>query len=133
MKFSNDEKKLAEFLFAHRSLGKQLINDDSTEANLKLFKIILVENVKDSKIYEKMRELLKYLNRLEYMPVLETWSVPVFPITGDHLASKNVPKGPIYTKVLNSLKEIWKYEYDFSTSEESVEKLLKKCDEILNK
>ncbi len=97
MKFSNEEKKLADFIFANRSI--KLIDKDG-EDRLKPFKNLLVDNVKDVKIVEKLIELLKYRNEQEYIPCLEVWPIPIFPITGEHLEKMNVPKGPIYSKVI---------------------------------
>jgi hypothetical protein len=136
LKFSNDEKKLAEFLFSNRNLlhqQQQTNNDSFDQADLKIkpFKNILVENIKDIKIMEKLKELLKYIDKLDYFCLLETWPIPVFPITGEHLTSKNVPKGPIYSKILNSLKNIWKDDFNFNCEHETINKLLMKCDELL--
>jgi hypothetical protein len=129
MKFSNEEKKLAEFLMNHRNMK---LNDEiEIENNLKPLKNVLVDNVKDIKIVEKIVELLKYLNKLEYIPCLEIWPIPIFPITGEHLERKSVTKGPLYSKILNSLKEIWKNEFNFDVKETTIELLLKKCDEML--
>jgi hypothetical protein len=135
MKFSNEEKKLAEFLFTNRNLmpkaSEKPLDEIITDSQLKPFKNILVENIKDIKIMEKLKELLKYINKLEYFCLLETWPIPVFPITGEHLESKNVPKGPIYSKILNSLKNIWRDECNFSCEPEAIENLSLKCDELL--
>ena len=129
MKFSNEEKKLADFIFLHR--GIKLIKSDSMEADLKPLKDILVDNVKDARINEKMSELLKYLNKLEYIPYLEAWVIPIFPITGEHLEKKNVKKGPLFSKILHSLKETWKNDLNFQTDDKSIETLLTKCDEFI--
>ena len=51
MKFSNEEKKLAEFIFANRNIES---NSDNLETNLKPFKNILVENIKDTKTIERL-------------------------------------------------------------------------------
>ena len=107
------------------------LNEIITDLKLKPFKNILVENIKDIKIMEKLKELLKYINKMEYFCLLEIWPIPVFPITGDNLESKNVPKGPIYSKILNSLKNIWRDECNFSCDQETIDNLLLKCDEML--
>lgn len=132
MRFSNDDKKLADFIFAFRDIEKdKLTSHDGIEIKLKPFKNILVDNVKDLRNMEKMKELLKYINAVDdYASYLEAWPIPIFPITGDHLAAKNIPKGPMYTKILNSLKASWKNELNFRTDEAAVEQLLIKCDEI---
>lgn len=130
MKFSNEEKKLAEFIFTNRNIKS---TSDDLEANLKPFKNILVENIKDTKTIERLKELLKYLNKLDYYPMLELWPIPQFPITGEHLIAKNVPKGALFSKILNTLKEEWKNEHNFCTSPHVVERLLTKCDELIVK
>ena len=132
MKFSNDEKKLADFIFAFRDMKtKKATTSDEIEAQLKPFKDILVDNIKDLKNMEKMVELLKYIDRTEFIPYLETWPIPIFPITCDHLTEKNVPKGPVYSKILSSLKTMWKDELNFKVDKPSVDLLLNKCDELL--
>lgn len=129
---------------------------EEVESKLKPFKNILVENVKDLKINEKLKELLKYINKLEYYYLLETWPIPTFPITGEYLASKNIPKGkyiykflkllnqnffccfvfitkgPVYSKILGSLKNIWINEYNFDCEADTINKLLIKTDELLS-
>jgi hypothetical protein len=86
---------------------------------------------KDNRIQEKITELLKYLNQRDLIPVLLDWQIPSFPINGTMIASKNIPKGPRYTQILNELRESWKRDHDLDTSEETVAKLLKKCDELI--
>lgn len=126
MKFSNEEKKMAEFILDHRNvLGNEI------EDTLKPFKFILVDNVKDGKIKEKLVNLLKYLNRLDLIEYFNSWEIPIFPITGDMLIGKNVKKGPLFSKVLNTLKEMWKNEFEMNTSEDTKNKLLIKCDDLI--
>lgn len=101
LKFSNEEKRIADFLFMYRDVALKLVkletedgNSLSLEDRLRPFKFILVDNIKDGKIHEKITELLKYINRFEYMKYLEPWPIPVFPINGEMLASKKSPKDP---------------------------------------
>ncbi|RNA23117.1 CCA tRNA nucleotidyltransferase mitochondrial [Brachionus plicatilis] len=134
MKFSNEEKRIAEFLFAYRDQCKRNLDQENgtkLEDKLKPFKFILVDNVKDGKAFEKLTELLKYVNRLEYIEHLRDWQVPIFPITGDILENLKIPKGPIYSKILFSLKESWKNEFNLDTSEETVERLKEMMDEFI--
>lgn len=130
LKFSNDEKKLAEFIFKFRHLESEKPSED-IEISLKPFKDILVDNIKDLKKMEKMKDLLKYINKLEYIRCLEVWEIPIFPITGEHLTAKNIPKGPLYSKILNILKTVWKNDLNFNTDKDSVQILLDKCDEMI--
>ena len=134
MKFSNNEKKLAEFIFTYRDIEKKAgTNETTLEAKLKKYKFIMVDNVKDEKINEKVKELLKYLNKLEYSNYLEAWSIPIFPITGDMLNARNVPKGPLFAKILSNLKDSWKNEFNLSTSQETVNKMLEQLDKLILK
>jgi hypothetical protein len=140
MKFSNEEKKLAEFIFNHRNMLDNTTNkttstckgDENWDKDFEPYKFILVDNIKDSKIKEKLVELLKYLNRLEIIKFFENWPIPLFPITGEMLIQKNVKKGPIFTKILNELRELWKFEFHLDTSEETVKILLNKCEILAN-
>ena len=142
MKFSNEEKKLAEFIFIHRNMLDNTTNkttntckgDENWDKDLEPYKFILVDNIKDSKIKEKLVELLKYLNRLEIIEFFENWPIPLFPITGEMLIQENVKKGPIFTKILNELRDLWKFEFHLDTSEETVKILLNKFkDKFLNR
>ena len=131
MKFSNEEKKLAEFIFAFRDIKLEDRGDASDiEGKLKPFKNILVDNVKEQRNMERMRELLKYINKTEYVKYLEEWQIPVFPITGDHLAARSIVKGPMYARILGELKVMWKEELNFGTDTEAVNRMLLKLDEI---
>lgn len=136
MKFSNEEKKLAEFIFKHRHMldntTNKPINATKDDIHLEPYKFILVDNVKDSKIKEKLVELLKHLNKMELIEYFENWSIPLFPITGEMLIQRNIQKGPIFTKILNELRNLWKFEYHLNINEETINILLKKC-EILAK
>ena len=53
-------------------------------------------------------ELLKYIGRDDIFETFDNWVPPRFPVTGYHLMEAKVPKGLIFNKTLNSLKEIWK-------------------------
>lgn len=140
MKFSNEEKKLAEFIFNHRHMldctNNKPINVSKDDSNwnkeLEPYKFMLVDNFKDSKIKEKLFELLKYLNKCEFIEYFENWQIPLFPITGEILIQKNVKKGPIFTKILNELRDLWKFEFHLDTSEETVDVLLRKCQILAN-
>ncbi|CAF0710220.1 unnamed protein product [Brachionus calyciflorus] len=134
MRFSNEEKRIAEFLFRYRDEYKKIVSEEdnkSLEDKLKPFKFILVDCVKDAKIHEKLIELLKYVNRFEFVKHLENWPIPNFPIGGEMLSKKNIPKGPIFSKILNILRENWKNEFNLDTSKETIDKLLNKLDELI--
>lgn len=130
MKFSNEEKRLADFIFKYRDIEKSTINEESLESKLKKYKCILVDNIKDVKIKEKMNDLLKYLNKQEYIEYLDKWEIPNFPISGDLLINLNIPKGPVFSRILNTLKENWKNEYNFDTSQKTIDMLVNDIDKL---
>lgn len=103
------------------------------EEALREFKFILVDNSKDSKEKAKTRmlELLMYVNRRDLIDEIGKWQIPDFPIRGDHLAQRNIPKGPIYSRVLDALRRSWMHEFDLDTSAETIEKLIAKCDKLI--
>ncbi len=103
----------------------------SNEQKLKFFKFIIIDNSKDAKIYEKIAEVLKYINASDLIQTLTEWAVPVFPINGKTIATKKIPKGPAYTRILHELKEIWKNDFELDTSQATVDELLKKCDDLI--
>jgi hypothetical protein len=129
VKYSNEEKKVAEFFFAYRDL-RPTLEAYSVDEKLKFFKFIIVDNFKDARIYEKIGEVLKYINASELIEPLTEWPVPVFPINGKIIANKKIPKGPAYTRILNELRELWKEVYDLDTSQATVNALLVKCDDL---
>jgi tRNA nucleotidyltransferase/poly(A) polymerase len=129
MKFSNEEKKLADFILTNRYSLK--LNNDSNEINeqnLKPFKDLLVDNVKDANIRLKIDELLKYVDRYEYKQVLDLWQIPLFPITGNMLIERNVKKGPTFSNILNNLKNMWKDDFKYNCDEKTIIELLNKID-----
>ncbi len=118
MKFSNEEKKLSEFLLMYRLYDR---NDDRYRIDpLRVYKDILVDNIKDLKVYDKLHELLLYKGHSAYIKDLESWPVPIFPLNGDKLVQHGLVKGPIFSKILSDLKDIWKYEFDFETDEKTL-------------
>ena len=133
LKFSNEEKRFADFLFLYRDAAKEAKNLGDYEARLKVMKNIMVDNIKDGQIREKIGQLLKYSGNIDLMEYLQSWSIKVFPITGAHIESKKIPKGPIYAKILNDLKEFWKNDLNLDTSSVALGKLLEKCDQLLAK
>ena len=100
VKMSNDEFKLGAFIIDHR-------NDLPPDDGLKYYQDLLISQ-KDPKLKGRILELLKYIGRDDIFETFDNWVPPRFPVTGYHLMEANVPKGPIFNKTLNSLKEIWK-------------------------
>ena len=102
-------------------------DQDKYEDILKPYKNILVDYCKDAKIKEKLIQLLLYQGHHEYIEQLEQWSIPNFPVNGEMLSKTGIPKGPIFSHILNELREIWKNTYNFNCNEEN---LLKLTDEL---
>jgi tRNA nucleotidyltransferase (CCA-adding enzyme) len=124
VRFSNDERKLAEFILLHRNC-----DFNSQEDNYKPYKNILVDNIKDSKIKDKLFQLLYYQGHKDYIEFFNNYDIPVFPINGDLLiAEKGLSRGPIIAEILNALKEIWKNENNFNSDKNC---LLKVADNII--
>lgn len=109
------------------------LRNNTREEQIKALKLIMVENSKDSKEKAKMRivELVKYMNRRDLIADIEQWPIPDFPIRGDVLIERNLPKGPVYSKILEALKKQWAHEFDLDTGAKTVEKLIASCDEML--
>ena len=132
---------LAEFLFIYRDCLKQHNEtpedndgkgeDSDRDRQLKIFKYILVDNVSDLKVREKLVQLLKYVGKVELIDALASWTIPVFPVNGETLTAKNVPKGPLFAKILAKTREAWKRQFELDTSEPTVNKLLKICDDCI--
>ena len=95
MKFSKEEKKHAKFILKYRDINLLDRNDSKKPEDgedLKPFKHILVDYIKDPKAHEKIVQLLKYINKQEFILSLENWPIPVFPITGDSFTNKKFTK-----------------------------------------
>ncbi len=115
MKLSNEEKKLAEFLLMHRMCNNN--EEQYQKDQLKAYKEILVDNVKDLKVYDKLHELLLYNGHWTLIKDLDAWPVPNFPLTGDRLIQYGLEKGPIFARILSDLRDIWKHEFNFDSDE----------------
>lgn len=119
VRFSNDERKLAEFIFQYRKCESH-----NKEDKLKPYKNILVDNIKDTKAKEKLFQLLYYQGQIGCIEFFRNYETPVFPIHGDILITeKGLPRGPIIAEILNKLKDIWKNDYDFNIDKNSLLKL----------
>ncbi|XP_041353635.1 CCA tRNA nucleotidyltransferase 1, mitochondrial-like [Gigantopelta aegis] len=121
LKMSNEEVKLGLFIVKHRS-------DYMTDRPVKYCMDLLIDSAgKEPKVKDKICELLKYHGEKELLQVFTAWTPPPFPVTGYDLVERKVPKGPIFTKTLNELRQIWK-KSDFKMSKED---LLAKIDEVV--
>ena len=113
LKMSNEETKIALFILQHRTdpIGSpplrycmDLHNDTAA---------------REPKIKDRISELLKYRGEEELLGEFRRWTPPRFPITGHDLFSRNVPKGPVFSKTLNDLRQMWK-ESDYQMSKEEL-------------
>ena len=113
LKMSNEETKIALFILQHRAdpIGSpplrycmDLHNDTAA---------------KEPKIKDRISELLKYRGEEKLLGEFQCWTPPRFPITGHDLFSRNVPKGPVFSKTLNDLRQMWK-ESDYQMSKEEL-------------
>ena len=113
LKMSNEETKIALFILQHRTdpIGSpplrycmDLHNDTAA---------------REPKIKDRISELLKYRGEEELLGEFQRWTPPRFPITGHDLFSRNVPKGPVFSKTLNDLRQMWK-ESDYQMSKEEL-------------
>ncbi|XP_050405236.2 CCA tRNA nucleotidyltransferase 1, mitochondrial [Patella vulgata] len=101
LKLSKEEIRLALFIIDKRS------QDFEESVPLKYFSDLIVD-AKEPKMKERILELIKYKGDTALLRTISEWSPPKFPITGHDLTQKNVPKGPIFAKTLNELRNIWK-------------------------
>ncbi|CAH3126598.1 unnamed protein product [Pocillopora meandrina] len=117
-KLSNAGKALGKFVTQHRGPKPH-------EHVLKPYQDIIV-----SAPYEHVRSLIKsyvletlhYLGRHDHAQEINTWCIPVFPITGRHLKKLGVKPGPEFGKMLGKLKEIWKESYYTASEADLLEK-----------
>ena len=71
----------------------------------------------------KMLELLKYLNLRKTLEQFQQWTLPKFPVSGIKLIEMGVPRGPIFSKELNRLKDIWRQSRFEKTEDELLQHL----------
>lgn len=117
-KLSNAEKALGKFVTEHRIPKPH-------EHVLKPYQDIIVsapnEKVR-SLIKSHVLELLHYQGKHDHAQEINTWCIPVFPITGGHLKKLGVKPGPEFGKILGKLKEIWKESYYTASEADLLEK-----------
>lgn len=75
----------------------------------------------------KIIELLKYSNMRDTLEQFQQWTLPRFPVSGIKLIEVGVPKGPIFSRELSRLKDIWR-QSRFEKTEEELLQYLKKYD-----
>ncbi len=90
-KWSNEERNKAEFI-VKRAFTRYTVDMAKRD------------------IYEKVsRELVNTVLRYqgEDIALVEQWTVPVFPVTGDDMLKSGVPQGPKMGQMLKDMKEMW--------------------------
>lgn len=123
LKMSTDELKLGLFIVQHRL---ECFDPDPLRAAQNL----MVDTAgKDFKVKDRICELFKYKGDGEMLKAFSAWTMPKFPVTGYDLVAAKVPKGPVFAKTLNELRQLWK-ESNFSLSKED---LLSHVDDIAEK
>ncbi|XP_068745280.1 CCA tRNA nucleotidyltransferase 1, mitochondrial-like [Montipora capricornis] len=114
-KLSNAEKAIGKFTTEHRKPKEK-------EHSLKPYQDMLV-SVPSAQMKNLLKshivELLHYQGQHELAEQINTWNIPVFPITGGHLKKLGLKPGPEFGKRLGKLKELWKDSY-FTISEEDL-------------
>ncbi|CAG5121142.1 unnamed protein product [Candidula unifasciata] len=111
-KISNDELSLALFIVHHRNdrMGENLLSYCT--------KLHLDWSVKETKVLNKIVELMKYCGHMEVAEEFPKLKLPIFPITGHDLTQNEVPRGPKFAWTLNELRKIWQEsEYKLTTEE----------------
>ena len=68
-------------------------------------------------------ELLKYRGEAALLEEFANWTPPRFPITGYDLFNHKVPKGPVFAKTLNDLRQMWKESSYQMTKEELMDRI----------
>ncbi|KAK7488682.1 hypothetical protein BaRGS_00020135 [Batillaria attramentaria] len=123
LKMSNEETKTALFIIKHRQ-------DTIISPPLRYCMDLHNDTVaKEPKVKDRITELLKYRGEVKLLEEFRNWTPQRFPITGHDLFSKNVPKGPVFAKTLNELRQLWK-ESNYSMSKEE---LLDRIEEVAKK
>lgn len=113
LKMSSEETRTTLFIIKHR---------DEPIATPPLRYCMDLHNdtvAKEPKVKDRIAELLKYRGESALLEEFQNWTPHRFPITGHDLFSKNVPKGPVYAKTLNELRQVWK-ESNYSMSKEEL-------------
>nr|KAG5700894.1 hypothetical protein BaRGS_012301 [Batillaria attramentaria] len=123
LKMSNEETKTALFIIKH-------CQDTIISPPLRYCMDLHNDTVaKEPKVKDRITELLKYRGEVKLLEEFRNWTPQRFPITGHDLFSKNVPKGPVFAKTLNELRQLWK-ESNYSMSKEE---LLDRIEEVAKK
>ena len=117
-KLSNAEKSLGRFTVEHRQPKVH-------EHPLKPYQdmIVSAQNARAKEVLKsQIVELLHYQGRHDLSQEIQSWSPPLFPVTGLHLKTLGINPGPEFGKMLSKLKEIWKDGYFTASKDDLLEK-----------
>ncbi|XP_046571861.1 LOW QUALITY PROTEIN: CCA tRNA nucleotidyltransferase 1, mitochondrial-like [Haliotis rubra] len=117
LKLSSEELKLGLFIIQHR-------DDDVGESLSKYCQDLIIDTVgREPKVKDRIIQLMLYKGEGTQADKLACWSPPKFPVTGHDLFAHNVPKGPVFAKTLNELRQIWKRSNCMMSKEELIDKI----------
>lgn len=113
VKLSKDELTLGVFLLEN---GRQHIDADKL---VRFYQCLICDTpMPPEKTRPRIEELCKYRNDISLMRTYDEWMPPDFPINGYDLIQKEVPKGVLFTKTLQELRQLWKESYFKMTKED---------------
>ncbi|XP_038628406.1 CCA tRNA nucleotidyltransferase 1, mitochondrial [Tachyglossus aculeatus] len=104
LKVSKQEKNLALFLLKHR---KDLIKAADSSEPLRPFQDFILDS-RDPGTTERIHELLKYQGEGALLKEMQSWSVPLFPVTGHDIRKMGISSGKEIGSILQRLREQWK-------------------------
>lgn len=117
MKLSTEELKLGLFIIHHRE-------DDVGDSVSRYCQDLIIDTVgREPKVKDRIIQLLVYKGEGTQADEFVSWSPPKFPVTGHDLFAHNVPKGPVFAKTLNELRQIWKKSNCLMSKEELIDKI----------
>ncbi|XP_061165986.1 CCA tRNA nucleotidyltransferase 1, mitochondrial-like [Saccostrea echinata] len=121
IKFSNEEFASGIFIIHNR-------DTPMGEDKMKFCQYLLVDSTGKQKItFEHICELLKYKNEEDLLEEFRQWTPPFLPVSGNDLVSLNIPKGPLFKRTLDEVRQVWKLS-DFSLTRDE---LLERVPQIL--
>ncbi|XP_022335319.2 CCA tRNA nucleotidyltransferase 1, mitochondrial-like [Crassostrea virginica] len=124
LKFSNDDFDVAVFILKNRS-------SPMGDNKLTFCKYLLVDTSGAvRKTQEKVCELLKYRNEYDVLEEFRSWSPPLLPVSGTDLLSFDIPRGPLYKRTIDEIRQKWKYSDFKLTKEELLEMVPQILEEV---
>lgn len=117
LKFSAHERNLLYFITSNKNQMRKV--DD-----LLPFQQMCIQTIgkpSDQKRY--VEELLKFLGKKDLYQNIKSWSIPAFPIKGNHIKELGVTNGRRIGNVISKLKQIWAKK-EFGLSKDDLLKLV---------